>query len=81
MIEKDLPMRPVEQLTKNQKAVMEGELARFRDEYRYRGARGRLKSLPFHKSRTLFGLSEDGRLPCFQFGRQLVHKIVDALLD
>lgn len=71
----------MKRLIKNQKADMEEALSVFRDLNHYKRVRSSLQCLPFPNSRTLFGLSEDGRLPCFQFGEQLVYKIVDELLD
>lgn len=67
-----------EKLTKDEKAKMRRELINYRHDNAYFKVTARLKGIPFRCSPALFGIT---LFPCGVFGRQLVLKIIDELLD
>lgn len=67
-----------EKLTKDEKAEMRRRLVNYRHGNRYFKVAVCLKGIPFRCSPALFGVT---LFPCGVFGKQLVLKIVDELLD
>ena len=67
-----------EKLTKDEKARLRRELDRYRYCNRSSKISTCLEGIPFVHSPVLFGIT---RYPCAVFGKQLVLKIVDELLD
>lgn len=64
-----------------EKEVMRRQLVYFRKTSECLLTKERLDKLPFPYSRRLFCQENEDYLPCEFFGRQLVLKIVDELLD
>jgi hypothetical protein len=69
-------------LSKEKKTELTRELAFFREHRENWTQRVRLVALPFVETLELFGLKERvDCFPCTVFGKQLVLKIIDELLD
>ena len=79
-------------LSKNQKRYMAASLDHYRKKYAKTELSLRLNSIPIPYTRELFNVPVDcichygfcdyrQPYPCRVFGRQLVHKIIDELLD
>ena len=66
-------------LSDRRKRIMTDELEYFRSNYVNVSIKTRLSQIPVRGMSRLFGLSSI--VPCLYFGRQLVLKIVDELLD
>ena len=66
-------------LSDRRKRIMTDELEYFRSNYVNVSIKTRLSQIPVRGMSGLFGLGNG--VPCLYFGRQLVLKIVDELLD
>lgn len=65
-------------ITEKEKKRIKGELARYRDYNKSIPIGKRLKGVPTNRTAQLFGVNY---FPCTMFGKQLVLKIIDELLE
>lgn len=70
-------------LSNKRKRDMSRLLDNFREKHSNSSVKYRLGEMPFNNAIELFNIDRLGfhRYPCSIFGHQLVHKIVDELLD